>query len=87
MSLSSNWTTEKYGANESSMFNEGVMCMFETSFDGLVNRCIAISAKQDGRKAALLFNNRLYLSIAVPSAKNKLQYEANRFYILSHYSR
>ncbi len=68
----------------SSPFNNDCMCLFNKSFDGKVNRDVAIFAKQNGRKEGLLYNNRLYLSVVNPLDCHRNQYEANRRYILDY---
>ena len=87
MALSKKWDLSDNAYSNSkigvSPFNNGCMCMFEDKFDGRVNRCVAIFAKQNGRKQGLLYNNRLYLGVANPSEKEKKQYEANRLWILN----
>lgn len=87
MGLSKTWDNDilnDFNSSRSlqSIFNDGVMCIYESKHDGKVNRCIAIYAKKHTRKEALLYNNRLYLSSA-RQQRNKEQYEANRKYILS----
>ena len=67
-----------------SPFNNDCMCLFSKSFDGKVNRDVAVFAKQNGRKQGLLYNNRLYLSIINPLDCHRNQYEANRRYILDY---
>lgn len=66
-------------------FNDDCMCMFSGSFDGRVNRDVAIFAKKNGRKEGLLYNNRLYVGVLNPLEFHKKQYEANRAWILSFY--
>lgn len=93
MALSKYWDSsiqEDYKQSRQSLasdspFNNGAMCMFEKEWDGMVNRVVAIFAKENGRKEGLLYNNRLYLSIFNPQEKHKQQYAANRNWILNYY--
>lgn len=88
MSLSKNWDTNENAYSNSrwdainSTFNEGCMCIFENSCDGKVNRDVAIFAKENGRCKGLLYNNRLYIGVANKQEKHKIQYEANRQWII-----
>ena len=90
MALSKFWDNEIVNdfnstrAASFSPFNDDCMCLFHKSFDGKVNRDVAIFAKQNGRKQGLLYNNRLYLSIIKPLDCHRNQYEANRRYILDY---
>lgn len=88
MSLSKKWdmNDNAYTNNSNTFnpFNNGCMCMFEQSWDGKVNKDIAIYAKCNGSKEGLLYNNRLYLSIINPKKHNKQQYETNRKWIIDN---
>ena len=68
-------------------FNDDCMCMFTGRFDGRVNRCVAVFAKQNGNKEGLLYNNRLYLSILNKKECHKKQYEANRKWIIDYFQK
>lgn len=73
--------------SESVNFNDGVMGLFETKHDGKVNRCIVDYAKTHSMSETLGFNNKLFMGIINPTDVNKLQYEANRNYILSLFNK
>ena len=89
MEISKKWTIDNAYINNNyncidSPFNHGCMCVFENTSDGKVNHDVALFAKKNGKKEGLLYNNRLYISIANPQKKNRLQYEKNRDWIITN---
>lgn len=70
--------------SESSIYNDGIMGIFEKLHDGKVNRRVAVYDKKHGRKEGLLFNNRLLFGMLNPSEVSKAQYNTNRDYILKN---
>ena len=66
-------------------FNDGVMCIFQSTFDGSVNGCIREYLKTHTRNETLGFNNKLFMSITNPTDKHKAQYNANRDWILKQF--
>ena len=87
MALSKTWNLNDnayFDASDVSVYNEDCMCMFTNTFDGKVNRDVAIFAKKNGRREGLLYNNRLFIGIWNKQEMHKLQYEVNRQYILNN---